>query len=500
MGRSVLASGLFLFLMSGSPGDSDESSIPLPPWQQLLEMAATELDGGADLPPFNGIQLLMAVGRYDEAVDFASSRQGAIFQQVDAGTIVEVLVRFNQEPKLDDPRLKAILQPNDIAMFRTKGLIRRGDLDEAEKQLNALSSTHQHLITIIEELLRLCDRRAANQQTGELARSLRLTIDCISRESERKLTLYPRLKQLEQCSELVSRNQLPELMPLVLANADAAYAMLRSDASTPDLRGQYYSKLAAIFFYCEKPKQADEQLKLAAECVDAALKEIRESNNADSTPSARHQSTAEELLETTGRIAALLSNLGRTDEARKRIETTKSEVKRVFPDKDFHDDWTIVKLLIHYGALDLAQEFIAAARSPYWRCQFEIELCEELTKINRRDDALTRLRSVIPQISLNTEPVNRFGLQSDVIRLLSALKEKQLSSQVLGEVLDENQQSEDPRSLQSVFFLLINVHEHERAWKLFQEHELAGSKAWNLTTLGLSLRDAQIAKSGKAIP
>ncbi|MFO1002410.1 MAG: hypothetical protein U0936_18940 [Planctomycetaceae bacterium] len=132
---SLLVSGL-LFCVEAA---SDDRPAQVPSSKQVLEMAATEMTAaGMEADPlfdmYNGIGVLVAVGRFDEAVDVVLRSENELQRKVYATQYVSEIVRFRAEDRLEDAKLQAALQPREIAEFSLFGLIKRGDLDDAESR------------------------------------------------------------------------------------------------------------------------------------------------------------------------------------------------------------------------------------------------------------------------------------------------------------------------------------------------------------------------------
>ncbi|MCX7401151.1 MAG: hypothetical protein NT138_26000 [Planctomycetales bacterium] len=494
-GGAIWVLGL-LYLFSGR---SNESSTPVPSWQQLLETAVTEIDGGANIRSDYQRALLIAAGRCDAAIELLQQHENGGLQKSDGINVVKQLVRFHREEKLQHPGLVSLLQPEDFARGRIQGLICRGDLGQADAELTAVLADNPHLLDIFFwEQMQIVKQRITNKQTEALANSLRLAVERTTVEYGRRLNMNEWLRQMEQCSDLVAQHHLTELIPQLLTNADAASEDLKSDTAGSLVMARNHSLLAAIFFYCKKPDRANEQLAIAADHVERTSEELRTGETVDSSSSRIWVNNAQDLLHVTGRIAALLASSGRIEDSRKQIESTKAQLRDIHGDTDLNADNIIIRELLNYGAFDLAEESISTMPPTHSRLSWQVHFCQELARHNRREDAITRLQTkVIPELSLETERIKRLIIQCDLIELLNTLGEKQLCSNVVQEVLAEYEDHHSPKDLQLVFELMVRIHDYENAWKLFRECDLAASDAMNLAKLGISLHDHQLASSGK---
>ncbi len=494
LGGSIWVLGL-LYLFSGR---SNESSTPVPSWQQLLEMAVTEIDGGADLPLDYQRALLIAVGRCDAAIELLiQQHENGGFQKSDGINVVKQLVRFHREEKLQHPGLVSLLQPEDFARGRIQGLICRSDLDQAEAELKAVRNDNPQLLSIFfSDQLRIVKLRIANKQAEALANSLRLAVDYTAAEHGRRQPLSSWLHQLERCAEL-TQHHAAELIPQLLENADAANEDLQSDVAGSLVMARNHSLLAAIFFYCKKPDLANEQLAIAADFVDRTSLEPGRAGDIRSSESGVRLTSALDLLSVTGRIAALLANIGRIEDARKQIEKTKTQLRGNYENSNPGSDNNIIWQLLNYGAFVSAEELISMRSPADSRLLWQIRFCHALARHNQRDGAIARLERIIPKVSLEAEPHLRLQQRSEVIELLNTLGEKELCSKVVQEVLAEYEDHQTPKDLQLVFELLVWINDYENAWKLFRECDLDASDAKNLAKLGISLHDHQLASSGK---
>ena len=98
-----------------------------------------------------------------------------------------------------------------------------------------------------------------------------------------------------------------------------------------------------------------------------------------------------------------------------------------------------------------------------------------------------------PLVTKEATKINRFGLQSDVIGLLTQLNDDATAQQLLQEVLSESDNHDDPEDKQSIFQLACHIRDYPTAWKLLRDPGLASSHAKNLAILGLQLHSDEIA-------
>ena len=403
----------------------DETSASMPASLQMLQMAATEMDEGSPIPSMYRSPLLIAVGRTDEAIRDMLKIEDEFFRELQAAVIVDQIVRFDAKFSLDDPRLKANLSPESFAFSRADGLLRRGELNAAESELTRIPAENFYAPSFLDLYQRIAERRLAIGQKDAALQTLRTAVLRALSSLTGRNSLYGRSQELEKCATIANRHQLSDLNPGLIEKIRQESESLKNSSSTdPSFRALIAVNLASAFLSCGQRELADEQLSIAVKYVDLSLEELdkpmsvavkqvdRSFGEIGETMfprTSKRELTVRDALETTARIAALQATTGKDDEARQRLDDMRQRAAVIVPKMATNDGLSLFQELVRYGAFDLAEEFIDAADSNYWRCEFNVKLAQELSRRGRQDDAKARILKVIPLIRQEATKINRFN-------------------------------------------------------------------------------------------